>query len=984
MSAINCFFAAGEMTFVLGRSGSGKSTISQLLLRFYQPESGQILLDGEPLEKLDTQWLRQSVTLVEQATTMFHGSIFENIVLDNTVQGDLPSHAVKAATDFAQLRQTLLDLPAGLNTILGVNGSGLSGGQGQRVALARARLRDTPILILDESTSALDHLTRSLILTAIRHWRRGKTTIVITHDLSQVLGTDYHYVFQDGKIVEQGFGVPVLPPQVKRDELLHKYPYSNIHTAVKIPQIGSDPVGSSIDERKKVKKRNSFIPAIYQTNTGNIFDGNPTMSKVSTTVLPRTKATFSDGERKMSKTMSDPTTHIEHELFVRYSRRISDTAIELFELAGLKSPEASRKSSNACGKQSRPSSPDEKFTTIDHREKPVTITMKQILSTVWPSLDRSHRLFIIIGAIGAVIHAILTPVFSWVFAKLLQTFYKSADNSKALQYSLSIIVIAAIDAIACFCMHLLLELAGQAWIDATRTRAFKRLLVQPQVFFGKPKTSVSQLTQSLDRDAEEMRNLVGRFAGFVLVAAIMVVLTVVWGLITCWKLTLVGISMAPVSLLITKCFQSVSEEMETACNSASDAAAAILDETFTNFKSVQALTMEIHFRSKHTAAVDTTLKLGLKRAVYCGFFFGISEAIVFFIDALIFYYGAVLTSSHEYSIAAILIVFTMLLFTMANLTAIVAFIPQIEASKATARRLLHFASLCVSSHESTGNMLVPKIKRITLKNLFFDYPDRPDVHVLRDVNAVFTPGSSTAIVGTSGSGKSTIIALLMRMYATPATAVTINGRSLRHFHMASFRAAIGIVPQTPTLFPGSIEENIAYGLAFDSPHRSRAAIEAAASAAGIDTFISSLPRGFDTVLGDGGASLSGGQTQRVAIARALLRQPQVLILDEATSALDGMNAALVMGSIARILQSDRQLTVIIVTHSAEMMRLTDRVIVLEEGTVVEEGRFEVLMARRGNLAKLLVVDQEVGNAPTEPVLVEPELGCKTGWRSTFV
>ncbi|EDN10606.1 hypothetical protein HCAG_07067 [Histoplasma mississippiense (nom. inval.)] len=170
------FFPAGDVTFVVGRSGSGKSTLSNLLMRFYTPTSGAIFIDGTPLENLNIYWIRNNITLVQQQSFLFNETVFTNIAFGSRDYHSITEDKILNCLRFACLDETVRNLPDGLDTMVGAGGSAFSGGQRQRVAIARARLRDTPILILDESTSALDFTSRFSVMDAIRVWRKVRDT----------------------------------------------------------------------------------------------------------------------------------------------------------------------------------------------------------------------------------------------------------------------------------------------------------------------------------------------------------------------------------------------------------------------------------------------------------------------------------------------------------------------------------------------------------------------------------------------------------------------------------------------------------------------------------------------------------------------------------------------------------------------------------------------------------------------------------------
>lgn len=263
-------------------------------------------------------------------------------------------------------------------------------------------------------------------------------------------------------------------------------------------------------------------------------------------------------------------------------------------------------------------------------------------------------------------------------------------------------------------------------------------------------------------------------------------------------------------------------------------------------------------------------------------------------------------------------------------------------------------------------MTVSNLTPIKLTNVNFRYPSRPNTMVLKNVSISIPRNSCTALVGRSGSGKSTVASLLLSLYEAPASetgqpAITLGGADILRLHVPTLRSQISIVSQQPTIFPGTIHENISYGLDQHSPLSSSHSVRTAAQGAGIDDFISSLPRGYNTVIGDGGVGLSGGQKQRVVIARALLRQPQILILDEATSSLDPAGAEIVRQTVQQLVAVRQGLTVIIITHAKEMIEIANHVVVLDQGAVVEEGPYQALAKMNGGKLNALLSDpEEVG------------------------
>ena len=929
---------------MIGKSGSGKSTIGNLLMKYYEPHSGEVFIDGQSIQALNTDWLRQNVMLIQQQSVLFNETVRQNIAFGTREYAT--RYDIRQAARSACIEQTIDELPKGFDTVVGSKNRALSGGQSQRLAIARARVRNAPVLILDESTSALDHTIRAQVMDRIREWRRGKTTVIITHDVSQILDDDYVYVLEHAKVVQEGYrkglsekthgtfarfvlsaeaddvslslGLPpksvrASPEYVDSTELPHEATSSWKHFShifyTNNSQSGMDgksngipgsrlSMGMAVARANELREKSLWLsPVIPDSPITNTPRNPPTqlMPFMSPRPSPQVPPPALHSATYKESLLGTPTPDTNHNLFQPRSQSQLPAADITANQPHYVTDQAIR------GKNSEIESQN------PSQLQPASLSA--IFGSVWPALVWRERIFLVLGLLASVVVGAATPTFGWLFSQLLNTFYSPEHRTiLARKWALSMLASAFVDGCASFMSHFFLEHSGQAWINSLRVDSLRRILAQPKSWFDMPRNAPARLTECLDRDAEEMRNILGRFIGLAITIVTMLSISVVWAFAINWKLTLVSLASAPVMYAVTRIFHWSSGKWEAKCNQACEATSNIFSETFSNIRVVRALTLESFFEQKHFKAITEAFRVGKIRAAISGCMFGLTDSLSYFIVSLLFYYGAVTIQSGTVTVTTVLTVINILLITSINAIGMFAMIPQLNSSRTTATQVLHLANLPLSeSHESQGTRRLASPFPIKFNNLSFTYPSRPHVKTLDNISLEITPSSCTAIVGPSGSGKSTIASLLLGLYPpdpepglfAPCT-LTFAGKSILACNIHNIRSHMAFVPQTPLLLPTTVFANITYGLPETSQYNNLFAVEHAAVAAGIHDFIISLENGYNTLIGEGGMGLSGGQAQRVAIARALVRKPKVLVLDEATSALDVESAKGIRETVKRL------------------------------------------------------------------------------------
>jgi ATP-binding cassette, subfamily B, bacterial MsbA len=475
-------------------------------------------------------------------------------------------------------------------------------------------------------------------------------------------------------------------------------------------------------------------------------------------------------------------------------------------------------------------------------------------------------------------------------------------------------------------------------------------------------TKGGQLLSRMLADAENVKPIVGNEAlNFVQSIATLVVYLVILIALS-WRLTLLALVLAPVLIvglrpLVRRLHRGYLRTLDDRGD-----LTALMQETIAGVRLVKAYAAEPYERDRFFAAADRYARGVIRMQRLATLSGPISETFGALVTVVLLWVGATMATAPAAQIGPE--GFIMFLFVALRLLVPLKFLSnwpaQYQNCLASGERVLQVLDEPPTEALASGRTEVRAFRdAIVFRDVAFAYDGQAPV--LQDINLDARKGEVVAIVGASGAGKSTLVDLLPRFYEPTGGSITLDGADLREIALPTLRSLMGIVSQETVLFNDSVKANIAYGALdrFDA-----AAIEAAAQAANAHEFISGLPSGYDTLLGERGTRLSGGERQRIAIARALLRDPPILILDEATSALDSEAEHLVQGAIDRLLEGR---TVFVIAHRLSTVQHATQILVLDRGRIVERGRHEALLAAGGVYHRLYTL--QFGAEP-RPALVD--------------
>ncbi len=559
-------------------------------------------------------------------------------------------------------------------------------------------------------------------------------------------------------------------------------------------------------------------------------------------------------------------------------------------------------------------------------------------------LVRPYRKQLVVAALCMVISTLGFLAIPYAFRLVTDSVFLHHRASQLNRVSLLLLGVVIATAVFGYGRSYLLHFVGGRIVADLRLRLYRHLLDQPLIFFDERRSGDLLSRLSADTTLVEgvlSDDLLTFFQNIITIIGVAVII-----LVLDWRLALLTMAVAPLvaglGMIVGRRTRRLSHQAQEQLGEA----AVVLEETLTAMRVVKAFVRERFEMARYRTAVEQSFHSELAANRLQSLFQSTMMTAVFAAFAAVLWFGGREVLSGRLTpggLISFLFYLTILTGPLQNLSGIYTSFQRAAGGAARVFEVLDTPPTMVDApHAQT----LPQPRGLVeVRDLWFHY--MPEAPVLRGVSLVARPGETIAIVGPSGAGKTTLVSLLPRFYEATSGEILVDGHTITSVTMESLRRAMAMVPQEATLFGGTVRQNIAYGSADASDDE----IESAARVANAHDFIQTLPRGYDSVIGDRGVKLSGGQRQRVAIARAVLKDPCILLLDEATSSLDNESEALVQEALERLM---RGRTTLVIAHRLTTIVNANRIVVLNEGQVVEEGSHSQLMARDGLYHRLYV------------------------------
>ncbi len=918
----------GETVAMVGTSGSGKSTISLLLPRFYDVTGGAIRIGGHDVRDLTLDSLRAAIGLVMEDSFLFSDTIRANISYGRP---DATDEQIVAAARAAEAEQFILELPDGYDTVIGEQGLTLSGGQRQRVALARALITDPAILVLDDATSAVDPRVEAQIHETLRHVMAGRTTLLIAHRRSTLQLADKIAVLDDGRLVDLGTA----------DELAERCPLYRLLLAGP----GEDAEGVDAGEL-----------AFYQNapDAGRRAAGGRdglAGSGVTPSLWPA-EAAHAAGAAGAALAVAGAGYQD------AAGRQLSGQASSAIGRGVLSTGGAARGRAGA-GRAGFGGGPDGGMLagippTPELLAKVAALPPANDTPDVDPALSRAPdpqftlrrllRPFAIALLAGLILDG-LDAAAGVALPWLMRGGIDHGIEVKAFHYivliSLAALAIVLSDWLVNSLGTIVVGRNGERLLYLLRVKIFAHLQRLGLDFYEREMAGRIMTRMTTDVDAMStflQTGLITMVNSGLTFAGVMIAL-----LFINVRLGLTLFSVLPVLVVVTIVFRKKSSRAYSEAREKVSAVNADLQENVAGLRVAQAYRRERVNQDRFSGLSSSYLTSRLRAQRYIALYFPFVQALSTVAGALVLFAAAsevhsgVLTAG---SLIAYLLYIDMLFSPVQQMSQV---FDGYQQAAVGVRRISGLMRTPTSTPEAADPVMPGRLRgEIEFDDVHFSYRDMTR-EAIAGISLRIAPGETVALVGQTGAGKSTLVKLVARFYDVTTGRVLIDGTDVRDLDLEGYRRQIGVVPQEPYLFAGTLRDAIAYG----RPEATDAQIEVAARAVGAIEMISRLPGGFYHEVAERGRNLSAGQRQLIALARAYLVDPAILLLDEATAALD-------LAAEAAVIRATEQLTArrttLLVAHRLTTAARADRIVLLDGGRITEIGTHAELLAAGGGYA----------------------------------
>jgi ATP-binding cassette subfamily B protein len=898
----------GETVALVGASGSGKSTVSLLLPRFYDVQDGAILIDGTDVRSVTLDSLRREIGVVFEDAFLFSDTVRANIAYGRP---DATDDAVERAARIAGAHEFITALSEGYDTPVGERGLTLSGGQRQRISIARAVLTDPRVLVLDDATSSVDSRTEAQIHATLREIMHGRTTLLIAHRRSTLELADRIVLVEDGQAVASGTHEELLASSAGYRSLLAGPGEDAEGNPAELDPASLDP--ASLDTALEAAALDTSELEAADLEPGDL-DVGPT-GRVTESLWRR------DAEAvRAFSAPSSPSMGIGGGIGAGTGAglNLTPTPELLASVAAL------------------PPADDEP--NIDVAAEAAGSEHFRLREFVRP-----YRRPLIIGFGMIIVDTLLTLVGPFLVQQGLNK--GVSQHAEGVVWAAAAVFLAAtlLDWLVTWGYTRYTGRTAERLLFALRIRIFSHLQRLALDYYDREMAGRIMTRMTTDVEAFSQLLQTGLITALVNIMTFMGVLVVLSFM--SWPLMLGVCILIPPLVISTVWFGRRSAFAYRVARESISTVNAEFQESISGVRESQAYVREDRnissFRATATGYLTARLRTQRLQALYFPFILFLATCG----DAIVLGVGSVLVHNGTIVVATVVAFLLYLDQFFAPIQQLSQVFDQWQQAVASLNKINELMATPVSTPDAEEPVAPDHlVGAIRFDDVHFSYPAAPR-EILHGIDLDIAPGETVALVGATGAGKSTLVKMVARFYDVDGGQVLIDGTPVTDLDLRAYRRRLGYVPQEPFLFSGTIRDNIAYG----RPDATDAEVEEAARAVGAHEFVAQLTGGYLHTVSERGRSMSAGQRQLICLARALLVDPVILLLDEATANLDLSTEARVQRAMGFVSHGR---TTLLIAHRLQTARTADRIVVIDDGRVVESGPHDELLAAGGFYADL--------------------------------